>query len=124
MKNKKLGEKEQGCEWMCRFRSEKDINKSEEIEKANMKGTEWERGRLHGNEVLIRVSIMLDNKNYPKDLELYSKINGKPLNSFHDMIRFAFSKENGLERESNRYRKMLQKGEGNFENLQMVSAIF
>lgn len=59
----KLGEKEQGCEWLCRFRSEKDLNKSEEIEKANRKETKWDRGRLHGNEVLIRVSIMLDHKN-------------------------------------------------------------
>lgn len=64
---------------------------------------------------------MLDHKT--KDLELYSMINGKPLNYFYDIIRFSFSKENGLERESNGYRKMLQKGEGNFENLQMVSAI-
>lgn len=35
----KLGEKEQGCEWLCRSRSEKDLNKSEEIEKANRKET-------------------------------------------------------------------------------------
>lgn len=101
MKDEKLAEKKQQCEWMWRFRSGKDIDKSEETEKTNMKGSKWERVRLYGYEVLSRGSVMLDHRNYSKDLELYSKVNGKPFNPFLDVIRFAFSKENGLERDSN-----------------------
>ena len=72
--------------------------------------------------MLIRSSITLDHRNHSRP-EFDSKINGKPLNLFRDTIISAFAKENGLERDMNGCRKVLLKGECDFNNLQMVSAI-
>ena len=54
--------------------------KFEESEKANVQGPEGERGRLYGDEVLIRDSAAGDEGNHSRELELYSKIPGKSLN--------------------------------------------
>lgn len=65
---------------MCRWRSGRELDKFEEREKASVKGLKWEGGR--SNEVLIRGLPKLDHRDHAEDLELDSKINGKPLNSF------------------------------------------
>lgn len=65
---------------------------------------------------------MLHHRDHSRS-EFDSRINGKPLNLFHDMIISALVKENGLERDMNGCRKVLPKGECDLNNLQMVSAI-
>lgn len=65
---------------MCRWRSGKELDKFEGREKASAKGPKWEGGRSY--EVLIRGLPKLDHRDHAEDLELDSKINGKPLNSF------------------------------------------
>lgn len=84
--------------------------KFEEREKDNVQGPEGERGRLYGDEVLIRGSVTSDHGNHSEELELSLRSLGNHrllLKYDRDMIRSAFSEETGLERGRNGCRKVL-----------------